>query len=232
MKASRATLRLSQVLKKFDGRSTGTASRKTCVIWNCVHHARKHLRGRRPPRDSGGVDADLKVSSLLVIAVLDDIKFSGELHRYTPARTYPSDSEARPVGSDKRSREGSRAHLKSRSSARNHRRSHEQVQKAKSGRRKKDATSREIVLRSTIFLIRKGALRAPAGAAARARPGRARGPWGRQYYGVSSPSRRRGPVNAHARAAASNPLHASVAAADVRRARKQLGTTHAALETN
>ena len=108
--------RLSQVLKKFDGHRTITASRKTCVIWNCVHHARKHLRGRRPPRDSGGVDADLKVSSRLSIAGLDDTKFSGELHWYTPARTYPSDSEARPDGSDKRCREGSRAHLKSRSS--------------------------------------------------------------------------------------------------------------------
>ena len=36
---------LSQVLKSFDGRSTSTASRKTWVIWNCVHHAKKHLRG-------------------------------------------------------------------------------------------------------------------------------------------------------------------------------------------
>ena len=37
--------RLSQVLKKFDGRSTSTASRETCVIWNCVHHAMRHLGG-------------------------------------------------------------------------------------------------------------------------------------------------------------------------------------------
>ena len=112
--------RLSQILKKFDGHRTITASRKTCVIWNCVHHARKHLRGRRPPRNSGGVDANPKIFSRLLIAGLDDIKFSGELHRYTPARTYPSDSEARPVGSDERCREGYRAHLKSRSGARNH----------------------------------------------------------------------------------------------------------------
>ena len=100
--------RLSQVLRKFEGRSTGTASRKTCVIWNCVHHARKHLRGRRPPRDSGGVDANPKVFSRLLIAGLDDTNLSGELHRYTPARTYPSDSEARPAGSDKRCREGTK----------------------------------------------------------------------------------------------------------------------------
>ena len=57
-----------------------------------------------------------------------------------------------------------------------------------------------------IFLIRKGALRPPAGSAARARPGRARGPWGRQYYGVSSPSRRRGPVNARRAAGDKMPL--------------------------
>ena len=50
------------------------------------------------------------------------------------------------------------------------------------------------LLRSAIFLIRKGALRPPAGSAGRARPERARGPWGRQSYGVPSPSRRRGPV--------------------------------------
>ena len=135
--------RLSQVSKKFDGHWTITASRKTCVIWNCVHHARKHLRGRRPPRVLRDVGANPKVCSRLLIVVLDDIKFSGELHRYTPARTYPSDSEARPVGSDERCREGYRGHLKSRSGARVHRRSHEQVQKAKGGRRKKDATSRE-----------------------------------------------------------------------------------------
>ena len=60
----------------------------------------------------------------------------------------------------------------------------------------------QIVLRSAIFLIRKGALRPPAGSAARARPGRARGPWGRQYYEVPSRWRRRGPVNARAGAAA------------------------------
>ena len=197
--------RLSQVLRKFEGRRTITASRKTCVIWNCVHHARKHLRGRRPPRDSGGVDAGLKVFSHLLIAGLDDTKFSSELHRYTPARTYPSDSEARPVGSDKRSREGSRAHLKSRSSARNHRRSHEQVQKAKSGRRKKDATSREIVLRSTIFLIRKGALRPPAGSAVPTRRRRPRGAGGTQYYGVPTRWRRLGPVARGARADTSTP---------------------------
>ena len=53
--------RLSQVFRKFDGHRTITASRKTCVIWNCVHHARKHLRGRRPPRDSGRADANRKV---------------------------------------------------------------------------------------------------------------------------------------------------------------------------
>ena len=103
----------------------------------------KHLRGRRPPRDSGGVDANPKVFSRLLIAGLVDTKFSGELHWYTPARTYPSDSEARPVGSDKRCREGSRAHLKPRSGPRLDRRSHEVLQKAKSGRRKKYATSRE-----------------------------------------------------------------------------------------
>ena len=82
----------------------------------------------------------------------------------------------------------------------------------------------QIVLRSAIFLIRKGALRPPAGSAARARPGRARGPWGTQYYGIPSRWRRRGPVNAGAPRRGPNPLHASVAAADVRRARKQ--TTH------
>ena len=135
--------RLSQVLRKFDGRSTGTASRKTCVIWNCVHHARKHLRGRRPPRDSGGVDANPKVCSRLLIAGLDDIKFSSELHWYRPARTYPSDSEARPAGSDKRCREGYRSHLKSKSREQLDHRSHEDVQKATGGRRKKYATSRE-----------------------------------------------------------------------------------------
>ena len=50
--------RLSQVIKKFDGRSAGTASRKTCVIWNCVHHARKHLREKRRGRGTafGGLD--------------------------------------------------------------------------------------------------------------------------------------------------------------------------------
>ena len=37
----------------------------------------------------------------------------------------------------------------------------------------------QIVLRSAIFLIRKGAWRPPAGSAAPARRGRARGPWGR-----------------------------------------------------
>ena len=135
--------RLSQVLKSFKGRRTITASRKTCVIWNCVHHARKHLRGRRPPRVLRDAGADPKVCSRLLIPGLDYTKFSGELHRYTPARTYPSDSEARPAGSDKRCREGSRAHLKSRSGARLDRRSHEQVQKARNGRRKKYATSRE-----------------------------------------------------------------------------------------
>ena len=109
--------RLSQVLRKFNGRRAITASRKTCVIWNCVHHARKHLRERRPPRDSGGVDASPKVFSRLLIAGLDDIKFSGEMHWYTPARTYPSDSEARPVGSNERCREGYRAHLKSKRGA-------------------------------------------------------------------------------------------------------------------
>ena len=57
----------------------------------------------------------------------------------------------------------------------------------------------QIVLRSAIFLIRKGALRPPAGSAARARPGRARGPWGRQYYGIPSRWRRRGPVARGAR---------------------------------
>ena len=98
--------RLSQVLKKFDGHRTITASRKTCVIWNCVHHARKHLRNRQAPRDSAGVGANAKVCSRMIIAGLDDMKFSGELHRYTPARTYPSDSEARPVGCDERCREG------------------------------------------------------------------------------------------------------------------------------
>ena len=36
-------------------------------------HARKHLRGRRPPRDSGRVDANLKVFSRLLIAGLDHI---------------------------------------------------------------------------------------------------------------------------------------------------------------
>ena len=36
----------------------------------------------------------------------------------------------------------------------------------------------QIVLRSAIFLIRKGPLRPPAGSAAPARRGRARGPWG------------------------------------------------------
>ena len=45
-----------------------------------------------------------------------------------------------------------------------------------SGRRKQ-----QIVLRSAIFLIRKGALRPPAGSAAPARPERARGPWGDGY---------------------------------------------------
>ena len=89
-------------MKSIEGHSICTASRKTCVIWNCVHHARKHLRGRRPPRDSGGVDANLNVFSRLRIAGLDDTRFSGELHWYTPARTYPSDSEARPVGCDER----------------------------------------------------------------------------------------------------------------------------------
>ena len=57
----------------------------------------------------------------------------------------------------------------------------------------------QIVLRSAIFLIRKGASRPPAGSAARARPGRARGPWGRQYYEVPSRWRRRGPVARGAR---------------------------------
>ena len=79
----------------------------------------------------------------------------------------------------------------------------------------------QIVLRSAIFLIRKGAWRPPAGSAARARPGRARGPWGRQYYVIPSRWRRRGPVDARTRAAAPNPLHGSIAATDVRRARKQ-----------
>ena len=79
----------------------------------------------------------------------------------------------------------------------------------------------QIVLRSAIFLIRKGASRPPAGSAARARPGRARGPWGRQYYVITSRWRRRGPVDARTRAAAPNPLHGYVAAVDVRRARKQ-----------
>ena len=41
------------------------------------------------------------MSSTLFIVGLYDIKLSGELHRYTPARTYPSDSEARPVGMSK-----------------------------------------------------------------------------------------------------------------------------------
>ena len=49
----------------------------------------------------GGVDANLKICSRLLIAGLDDFKFSEELHWYTPARTYPSDSEARPVGMSK-----------------------------------------------------------------------------------------------------------------------------------
>ncbi len=31
-----------------EGRRTITASRKTCVIWNCVHHARKHATRREP----------------------------------------------------------------------------------------------------------------------------------------------------------------------------------------
>ena len=53
----------------------------------------------------------------------------------------------------------------------------------------------QIVLRSAIFLIRKGASRPPAGSAARARPRRARGPWGTQYYGVPTRWRRLGPVN-------------------------------------
>ena len=57
----------------------------------------------------------------------------------------------------------------------------------------------QIVLRSAIFLIRKVASRPPAGSAARARPGRARGPWGRQYHGIPSRWRRRGPVARGAR---------------------------------
>ena len=67
----------------------------------------------------------------------------------------------------------------------------------------------QIVLRSAIFLIRKGALRPPAGSAARARPGRARGPWGRQYYGIPSRWRRWGPVNAGARRDGRNFFHTS-----------------------
>ena len=39
----------------------------------------------------------------------------------------------------------------------------------------------QIVLRSAIFLIRKGPLRPPAGSAAPARPREARGPWGDGY---------------------------------------------------
>ena len=64
----------------------------------------------------------------------------------------------------------------------------------------------QIVLRSAIFLIRKGASRPPAGSAARARPGRAPGPWGRYYYGIVSRSRRRGPVNARRAAGDKMPL--------------------------
>ena len=59
----------------------------------CVPGATRYL--------PGGVDGNLKICSRLLIAGLDDIKFSGELHWYTPARTYPSDSEARPVGMSK-----------------------------------------------------------------------------------------------------------------------------------
>ena len=66
----------------------------------CVPGATRYL--------PGGVDRNLKICSRLLITGLDDIKLSGELHRYTPARTYPSDSEARPVGSDKRCREGTK----------------------------------------------------------------------------------------------------------------------------
>ena len=51
-----------------------------------------------------------------------------------------------------------------------------------------------IFLRSAIFLIRKGALRPPAGSAAPARPGGVRGPWGTQYYGITTRWRRRGPL--------------------------------------
>ena len=67
----------------------------------------------------------------------------------------------------------------------------------------------QIVLRSAIFLIRKGASRPPAGSAARARRERARGPWGRQYYEVPSRWRRRGPVDAGARRGGTNFFHTS-----------------------
>ena len=48
--------------------------------------------------------------------------------------------------------------------------------------------------------------RPPAGSAARARPGRARGPWGRQSYGIPSRWRRRRPVNARRAAGDKMPL--------------------------
>ena len=58
----------------------------------------------------------------------------------------------------------------------------------------------QIVLRSAIFLIRKGPLRPPVGSAAPARRGRARGPWGTYYYDFPSRWRRLGPVARGARA--------------------------------
>ena len=122
------------------GRGARTNSSRTFA--HCRYprsrYARKHLRGRLPPRDSGGVNANLRVFSHLLIAGLDDTKFSGELHWYRPARTYPSDSEARPVGSDERCREGYRAHLGSRRGVRFHPRMHGRSQRQRaneSGRR-------------------------------------------------------------------------------------------------
>ena len=82
------------------------------VNWRAVRFIGECRRGGalREPQGylPGGVDANLKICSRLLIAGLDDFKFSGELHRYTPARTYPSFVEARPAGSDKRCREGTK----------------------------------------------------------------------------------------------------------------------------
>ena len=51
------------------------------------------------------------------------------------------------------------------------------------------------------FFDSQRGLAPPAGSAARARPGRARGPWERQYYGIPTRWRRRGPLARHDAAA-------------------------------